>query len=74
MYLLRIMAVALTIEIIVLAVWSGAFTPQMETVVLDENRPVLNYRTCTTANSMPFAIVLIIYKAILILAGVVLGF
>lgn len=74
MYLLRIMAVALTIEIVVLAVWSGAFTPQMETVVLDENRPVLNYRTCTTENSMPFAIVLIIYKAILILAGVVLGF
>ncbi len=74
MYLLRIMAAALTIEIIVLAVWSGAFTPQMETIVLDENRPVLNYRTCTTDNSLPFAIVLIIYKALLILAGVVLGF
>ncbi len=74
MYLLRIMAVALTIEMVVLAVWSGAFTPEMETVVVDENRPILNYRTCSTDNSLPFAIVLIIYKAFLILAGVILGF
>jgi ABC-type branched-subunit amino acid transport system substrate-binding protein len=73
-YLLRIMAVALSVEILVLAVWSGAFTPEAETVVLDENRPILNYRTCTTEDSLPFAIILIIFKAALILAGVVLGF
>jgi hypothetical protein len=73
-YLLRIMAVALGIEIVILAVWSAAFTPQVETVVVDEFRPILNYRTCVSSNTLPFAIVLIIYKAVLIIGGVVLGF
>ncbi len=73
-YLLRIMAVALGIEITVLIVWSAAFTPSVETVVVDEYRPILNYRTCSNEASLPFAIVLIVYKALIILAGVVLGF
>ncbi len=73
-YLLRIMAVALSIEIIVLTIWTAAFTPQVETVVLDVNRPILNYRTCSNNQSLPFAIVLMVYKGILIIGGVVLGF
>ncbi len=73
-YLLRIMAVALAIEIIILVVWSAAFTPHVETIVVDEFRPINNYRTCVSSNTMPFAVVLIIYKAALIIGGVVLGF
>jgi len=71
--LLKIMAVALAIEIVVLTIWSAAFTPHAVTVVVDINRPVLNYRTCTGDNSLPFVIILIVYKAFLIGAGVVLG-
>jgi hypothetical protein len=73
-YLLRIMAVAICIEITVLIIWSAAFTPAVETVIVDNYRPVLNYRICTDDTSLPFAIVLIIYKALIILGGVVLGF
>jgi gamma-aminobutyric acid type B receptor len=73
-YLLKIMAIAPAIEIAVLTIWSAVFTPQSETVVVDINRPALNYRTCTSAQSLPFAIILIVYKALLIIAGVVLGF
>jgi hypothetical protein len=73
-YLLRIMAVAIGIEVVVLTVWSAAFTPQVETIIVDEYRPLLNYRTCTSDMSLPFAIVLIVYKGSLIIAGIVLGF
>ncbi len=73
-YLLKIMAVALGIEIVVLTIWSAVFTPQAETVVVDINRPLLDYRTCSSTGSLPFAIILIVYKAFLIVAGVVLGF
>jgi hypothetical protein len=74
LYLLRIMAVALSIEIVVLTIWSAAFTPQVETIAVDVTRPILNYRTCSNNVSLPFAIVLIVYKGILIVGGVVLGF
>jgi len=73
-YLLRIMAVAIGIEVVVLTVWSAAFTPRVKTVVVDEYRPVLNYRTCACDSSLPFAVVLIMYKGLLIVAGIVLGF
>jgi hypothetical protein len=73
-YLLKIMAVALAIEIAVLTIWSAVSTPQSQTIIVDIHRPILNYRTCTSTNSLPFAIILIVYKAFLIVAGVVLGF
>jgi ABC-type branched-subunit amino acid transport system substrate-binding protein len=72
-YLLKIMAVALAIEIIVLALWSALYTPHAATVVVDVNRPMENFRFCTSEQTQPFAIVLIVYKGLLICAAVVLG-
>jgi hypothetical protein len=73
-YLLRILAVALAIEIVILIVWSAAFTPHVHTIVVDEHRPSLNYRTCVGSQTLPFAVASIIYHASLIIGGVLLGF
>ncbi len=73
-YLLKIMAVALAIELLVLGLWSGLYPPYAAPVIVDINRPAVNYKYCASAETLPFALVLIVYKGLLIIAAVVLGF
>lgn len=73
-YLLRIMSVALGIEIILLIIWTAGFTPVAETIVVDVNRPILDYRVCNLDNALPIEVVLIVYYGLLITTGIVFGF
>eukprot|EP00029_Vermamoeba_vermiformis_P004299 TRINITY_DN1483_c1_g1_i1.p1 TRINITY_DN1483_c1_g1~~TRINITY_DN1483_c1_g1_i1.p1 ORF type:complete len:628 (+),score=68.02 TRINITY_DN1483_c1_g1_i1:1371-3254(+) len=52
-YLLKIMAGALAIEVIVLGLWSGLYPSYAATVIVDANRPSVNYRFCTSDQHFP---------------------
>eukprot|EP00029_Vermamoeba_vermiformis_P005650 TRINITY_DN2019_c0_g1_i1.p1 TRINITY_DN2019_c0_g1~~TRINITY_DN2019_c0_g1_i1.p1 ORF type:complete len:811 (-),score=194.85 TRINITY_DN2019_c0_g1_i1:136-2568(-) len=71
--LLKVVAILVSVEIIVLVIWSAAFTPVAEYIQPDPLRPALNYTQCSREGETPFVIILIVYNGGLIIAGVILG-
>jgi ABC-type branched-subunit amino acid transport system substrate-binding protein len=71
--LLKVVAILVSVEIIVLVIWSAAFTPVVEYIQPDPLRPALDYTQCSREGETPFVIILIVYNGGLIIAGVILG-